>query len=347
MSPIRMNKLILIVAMGTVTVMFGCSNPNSQSNFDPETGKHISGWLPADHMNAAKADSSGCTQCHGTSLDGGISSVSCTSCHMGGAMAVHPADWNPIFSQHGPYVNSATTGTAACANQYCHGTTLTGVANSGPSCTSCHSLPFDPATVICGACHRIPPAGTQAPNIAGRHAVHTAITGTTQPSCAVCHDGSDGVTGTDAHYNGTVNVSVLATYDAKGVIASYNDAGAAIYTCSNVSCHGGQTTPNWRTGSIDVNAQCTSCHVVGTALATPQYNSAYSGHHDKHVNDVRAACTECHSTSKLAVVHFNDLDTTAMTQAEQTINDSLHYNGSYCSFTCHIDNEHHDSGMTW
>jgi len=329
MSSLRNHRLILILTLGALALMFGCSSPNSQSNFDPETGKHISGWLPADHMNAALADNSGCTQCHGTGLDGGISNVSCTGCHMGGPMAVHPASWDPIFSTHGPYVTSAPTGTAACANQYCHGTTLTGVAESGPSCTSCHSIPFDPATVVCGACHRIPPAGTQAPNIAGKHAVHTAITGTSQASCAVCHDGSDGVTGTGAHFNGTVNVSVLATYNAKGTTASYNAAG---YTCSNVSCHGGQTTPNWRTGAIDVNTQCTSCHVVGTALATPQYNSAYSGHHDSHVNGEHIACYTCHDTTALAVNHFTHLDTTTMEgPASATLRTQTRYNGTSCN----------------
>ena len=153
-------------------------------------------------------------------------------------------------------MSSGSTTTASCSNQYCHGTNLQGVADSGPSCISFHSLPYGPATVTCGACHRIPPAGNQAPNIAGSHTIHTAFTGTTQASCDACHSGASACVGD--HSNGTVSVSVLATYNAKGATALYKAAG---YTCSNISCHGGQTTPNWRTGSIDVNSQCLVPHL--------------------------------------------------------------------------------------
>jgi predicted CxxxxCH...CXXCH cytochrome family protein len=43
---------------------------------------------------------------------------------------------------------------------------------------------------------------------------------------------------------------------------AFFDNGAAL-SCSNVSCHGGQATPNWQTGAINVNDQCSNCHAQG------------------------------------------------------------------------------------
>lgn len=324
-------KIILIFITSFISI--SCSSPNERSTFDPETGKHSAAWLPADHATSASQSFDDCYQCHGTALDGGISRVSCSSCHMGGATSVHPADWTPIFSTHGPYVD--TNGVDACANQYCHGTDLTGVENSGPSCDKnsgtggCHSIPYDPASLVCDACHRIPPQGTEYPNVAGSHAVHTAITGINQPDCAACHYGSDGVTGTGSHYDNSIDVALDTLYNAKTGAAGFS---AANNTCSNVSCHGGQTTPNWLTGAIDVNTQCTSCHASGTA----QYNSYNSGEHNKHVNEERIGCTECHDTGLLAVNHFGALNTPAMEgPASQTIQTSIGYNGTSCARPCH------------
>ncbi|HJV67231.1 MAG TPA: hypothetical protein VJ550_15970 [Geomonas sp.] len=79
--------------------------------------------------------------CHGVTLTGGLG-PSCTSCHIGDALHVHPADWNttadltsgsPLHSQ---YV--LANGTATCRNAVCHGAQLQGVPLSGPPCSLCH-----------------------------------------------------------------------------------------------------------------------------------------------------------------------------------------------------------------
>jgi hypothetical protein len=78
--------------------------------------------------------------CHGLNLEGiSGSGPSCSSCHMGGATSVHPADWSgdAIFSQHPQYI--ASHGSSACSNIVCHGPALQGVTGSGPSCYACHS----------------------------------------------------------------------------------------------------------------------------------------------------------------------------------------------------------------
>jgi hypothetical protein len=150
----------------------GCSSstPNAQTNFNVHTGQHAAGWLPAGHMVAASGSGatvgSSRTDCHGADLSGGISGVSCTSCHLGGPTAIHPASWTLIYKDHGPYVDS--NGTGACSNQYCHGSNLQGVQDSGPPCTKCHSIPYTASSLVCNACHGIPPEGTAFPNVSGR-----------------------------------------------------------------------------------------------------------------------------------------------------------------------------------
>jgi predicted CxxxxCH...CXXCH cytochrome family protein len=95
------------------------------------------------------------------------------------------------------------------------------------------------------------------------------------------------------------------TYNAESGAPSFDNTAL---TCTNVSCHGAKTTPNWRTGTIDVNLQCANCHAFGTA----QYNSFVSGEHDRHVNQIGFACIVCHNTTTLAAGHFTALSTTAM-----------------------------------
>jgi hypothetical protein len=195
---------ISVVLCGLFSILYGCSSPNPQSIFNPDTGRHTpSDWLPAGHMNAATSNILVCTECHGEDLAGGISRISCTSCHLGSPTSVHPTDWVPLFRTHGPY--AAANGTAACANQYCHGPTLGGVPGSGPSCTSCHGLPFDPTALTCRDCHSRQ-MGTRRPVLGpnGDFGQNTAmqshhITGTADPTpdqCRVCHDMSEHMSGT-------------------------------------------------------------------------------------------------------------------------------------------------------
>jgi hypothetical protein len=86
-----------------------------------------------------------CSQCHGTSLDGGIARVSCFSCHNGPDGSVgHPTGWligreNPA-TFHGRYGRDLVSGCTTC-----HGADLTGsavlqsAAGFAPACASCHN----------------------------------------------------------------------------------------------------------------------------------------------------------------------------------------------------------------
>ena len=82
-----------------------------------------------------KTDS--CIACHGIDLDGGISKVSCLSCHSGPDGRIgHPSAWaltkNDIAHFHGSYGRKFVN---ACS--ICHGINLEG--GIGPSCSICHN----------------------------------------------------------------------------------------------------------------------------------------------------------------------------------------------------------------
>lgn len=149
-----------------------------------------------------------------------------------------------------------------------------------------------PTTGSCTACHGQPPSGTSFPNTRGAHAAHANLP-TVGGDCSVCHLG--------AAHNGSVELELPLQFDARSGPATDNLDG----TCSNISCHGGQRTPDWWTGTIAVETQCRSCHQAGTS----QYNGYSSGRHTLHVQNRGYDCTECHSTARLQGVHFAGLDT--------------------------------------
>jgi predicted CxxxxCH...CXXCH cytochrome family protein len=272
MSQIRKAAVLgSLLLMGALLIV-SCGTSNSKSPFDADSGAHPAGWLPKGHADAAKADgSSTCMECHGSDLSGGISGVSCLSCHVNGS----------------PF-------------------TLTG-------CTSCHAT--------------------------NRPGAHNTITGHFAPSvtlpdgCNTCHNGAG--SGTLKHDNGTVDISLLSLYSSNnGTIVHNSDD-----TCSNVSCHGGQKTPNWLTGSINVPTQCTSCHVLGPSAGDPEYNSVWSGQHALHVTTLGKTCVTCHDTTKLTISHFVTLNTLTMEgPASATIQGFLNYSpgtGDTCTSPCH------------
>jgi predicted CxxxxCH...CXXCH cytochrome family protein len=303
---------------------------------------HPSSWpdpIALNHASYVQANgTSGCatTNCHGSSLTGVTGSgPSCTSCHIGSATSVHPVSWGTgtqIALNHAPYVT--TNGSTSCQNNYCHGSTLAGVASSGPGCQSCHQNGVYPFTATgCTSCHGNPPSGIAPPNQAGAHNTvtgHFASQVSLPDGCATCHAGQGA--GTESHFNGVVNVQLLTSvYSVTGSTAMYNYDG----TCSNVSCHGGNITPIWNTGSIDVNNDCTACHSFCT-----EYNGYCSGRHDSHVNEQHIYCTECHDTDKVVMKHFTTLNTMVMEgPAAGTIADNVHYSGSSCTPSCHAQRD--------
>lgn len=139
MPQIRTRSISLAVVFSLlVLALSGCGDANPQANLDSTSGKHVANWLYEGHLAAAQADLNGCTDCHGTDLDGGIAKVSCLQCHIGSTTAAHPVLWGQLgYALHSGFV--ATNGNTSCATAVCHGTDLLGVTGGGRSCAvSCH-----------------------------------------------------------------------------------------------------------------------------------------------------------------------------------------------------------------
>lgn len=363
----------------------GCFNNtlchgNDVSPPHPVAGGYLN---PAQHgADAINKNNNGkglttCQPCHATPSSGqnprfnvprgGTLVNGCETCHL--ALTAHPTPWltgkgttqgaaNQL--RHSVLATLPTAGnTVTNYCTLCHGANLDGAGGVAPNCVSgnsrlgipgvasvCHFNAVavkDPSTGLfnlqtgCVSCHGNPPTGAAAPNRDQQHTEHLFA----NVSCGACHSGAGYAT--PLHANGTPNVAISASFQAKtGAAASYNPATG---TCASVSCHGGQTTPPWPAGAINVNTDCTSCHRRNTV--SDQHNSYFSGAKAHHTS-ITLTCTECHDTAKLAVTHFTNLQTPAMEgPASDTIRASLNYDGNSCLFTCHIGNEAHNRGMSW
>ena len=228
--------------------------------------------------------------------------------------ANHPI---PFLGTSHTSVNSSGSFNTNCAS--CHAQTGTSPMALAPTCVTCHQAGTPTTMANCTSCHAKPPTGAAFPNIAGTHPVHNGLVGVANV-CGTCHTGSD--SGTQLHYDhangrpgkdalrvGPGEVQMATTYNAKTGATTWN---SAAQTCSNVSCHGGQTTPSFQ-NTASIAANCTACHLRGTT----QYNSFNSGEHKKHVVDEGFACTQCHdmrasNTKAGAQNHFKFLGTQAM-----------------------------------
>lgn len=196
MSSIKTSHLYLL--LGMALLLGGCGDKNPQADLEPNSGKHLASWLPAGHTTAAKDHLEACTECHGSDFTGGISKVACTQCHLESRTAPHPAFWNYTSSKptawgtyayafHGAYAKQK--GTNSCAVASCHGSDLTGVAGSGPSCKSCHKdiMSVHPIEWV----SRLTTSPGGIPTLQPDHGIWFAKTESASCANAVCH-GSEG-----------------------------------------------------------------------------------------------------------------------------------------------------------
>lgn len=174
----------------SLVILPACSTRNSESTFDPDTGRHINDW-PGIHWSYYLRGMDQCADCHGAAFDGGISKVSCytvsnsgITCH-GGTGWQHLSVWgNPdLHGQFAKSVPSAFSGFAHCTT--CHGSNFTGGTGNPapPAClnngTGCHDNT--------GAPHAVP--WVESPR------THTTTDQGNAPVCAGCHRQNTGAPG--------------------------------------------------------------------------------------------------------------------------------------------------------
>jgi predicted CxxxxCH...CXXCH cytochrome family protein len=254
---------------------------------------------------------------------------------------VHPQGW---IVDHADKARDDVEGCKTC-----HGLDLSG-SGEAVSCFSCHTAGSPLVLTNCASCHGTPPNGTARPNRDEAHTPHKALPDFPgQDDCSACHQGAGA--GTERHFDSTepADVIVRSDYNAKTGAASYD---VEAMSCSGVSCHGGQQTPSWFEGALDVREDCRSCHELGTAPLTPQLNSYYSGQHAFHAGTLGLGCTICHSPLVLGRTgepnHFSGLETPEFElEPALTIQPDIGYNAVEMTCTTNLAACHGSETRLW
>ncbi|MEJ2638632.1 MAG: CxxxxCH/CxxCH domain-containing protein, partial [Desulfosarcinaceae bacterium] len=290
----------------------------------PGAGHALPFTDPADHGPEAKANLRACAACHATPAEarpgdnprfnlpvGDLPQ----GCETSGCHSPYTAHPTPLWSGT---TSHASAGHQAEACALCHGENLDGGGSAvGPACTSCHELGSPLVLTDCTSCHATPPDEADSsvgarPNRDGAHTVHQDYA-EVRDNCGVCHTNAGANTENHFDTSAPASVQISSAYNALGSTAGFNSSSS---TCSNVSCHGGQATPDWYRGSINIATDCESCHAYGSS----EYNSYRSGGHGEHR---RLSCSRCHDTAELADPNSAHLSNLATAAFEQDASDTL------------------------
>lgn len=147
----------MMSVVAAALLFMACTTSNEAAPKLSTAGAHPANWLETHWSEYAKNPSQ-CTTCHGSTTDpaiaGGISKVSCFTCHLNGPG--HPTGWS-AGAQHGKLgamaAPAAQAGFAYCFK--CHGNNLT-VGVAATSCLTCHTKsphPNKPWTSATGPTH--------------------------------------------------------------------------------------------------------------------------------------------------------------------------------------------------
>jgi hypothetical protein len=172
-------------ALALALLAWGCAGKaGAAAPFSPVTGQHPADWIQVHYVGFSQTPDQ-CRSCHGSTSDptqaGGISGVSCFSCHTAGVP--HPAGWANHL-QHGrngaqlaPVVTvdpqvPVMAGFSHC--QKCHGSDYLG-GITAVSCKSCHTTaPHAPKPWL---------------DPTGVNSSHPLTDQANAPACAQCHLG--------------------------------------------------------------------------------------------------------------------------------------------------------------
>lgn len=205
----------------------------------------------------------GAHQAHLQALGGIAAPVGCASCHtvpVGVGDAGH-MDGAVQVAFKGVSIAAGAepawdSGTATCANTYCHGATMDGGALTAPVWTT-----VDGSQVACGSCHGLPPGGAHPQDV---------------PACGTCHRDTataDGGLKEDVskHIDGTVQYTGSPVCNTcHGGIE--NDAPPADLDGRNdtaLRTVGAHQAHLRATGGITAPLHCDACHVVPATWTSP------------------------------------------------------------------------------
>lgn len=342
MKAIKLFSIIILIAV----LISSCSKLKKEL---PEptspTIVHDAGWGDPSkaefHGNYLKEKSwkrNACTQCHGVDTLGGISKISCFSCHR---TYPHLPGWDSLNSSkfHGTFLKSVNWNMTTCKS--CHGTTLEG-GTSQVSCYSCHIFfphkagwlekgnnnyhglylkNTDWNLTSCRSCHGNDLGG-----------------GISDIACSSCHSSFPHVSGWEASTSANFHGNYLKSNNwdllsCKGCHGSSYDGGVVTdESCMASQCHV-DASQNKKSPEA-----CNTCHGVFrgqanliTTWAPPksvQGDTSISvrgvGAHQKHLATgtigKAVKCTECHSVpaQAFATGHFD-----SNLPAEVVMNDTL------------------------
>jgi hypothetical protein len=173
-------------AMILVILAWGCAgSAGPAAPLNTVSGQHPANWLQV-HYAGYVQNPDQCRTCHGSTTDstqaGGISGVSCFSCHTSG-LVLHPLSGWADHLQHGR--NGAQLAPVATNDS-----TVPAMAGFG-HCQKCHGANYtDGIAVSCKACH------TKAPHpdrpwisTSASQSSHTFTAYQNAPACYQCHAG--------------------------------------------------------------------------------------------------------------------------------------------------------------
>ena len=214
MSPLNFAR-IAVACLLLIPALQGCGDVNPQAKALVHTDEFKK---TAHALTATKSSLTSCLSCHGSDLQGGISAVSCTQCHLGSATSVHPrisaatndywAEFAPVL--HGDYIKSRNNSAASCV--VCHGANLQG-SGTATSCTSCHQTTITDPALMNVTAQRHPWLPNVADNIAhGPYLRSKATYNYTSCKTSGCH-GPDAIT----RSNGNENIGSLI-FGGKGCL---------------------------------------------------------------------------------------------------------------------------------
>ena len=233
---------------------------------------HPEGWMneSSDNFHGQKVVQAGwetCKACHGTDFMGGISGISCFTCHDG--PSGHPEDWlNPGTENfHGAAIKRSGWDMKDC--RACHGHDYAG-GIAGYSCLTCHT----DTPEACNTCHgnslnSAPPEDTEGNTETdfksiGAHQAHLSEGSISNAvACSECHTVPQILYDAghiDSELPAEVRFGDLASDDGS-TIPEWNGE----ESCSNVYCHGGfplgnrDNIPEW-TDVGEGEAACGTCH---------------------------------------------------------------------------------------